>query len=211
MPVYGHWVLWYIQKERSFAYAGVTVTVPPGVFHPGLFFSTPVFIDFLQNVDFQEKKVLDIGTGSGLLALFAAKKGGTVTAIDINPLAVETCGKNAVVNRLTVQTIESDLFDGLDSGLAFDYLLINPPYFAAAPKDDAGRAFFAGEHLEYFEKLFRQMPAFIHAQTKIWMILSDDCDLDRINQMAGGQWGTVLEKRKWGKGLLILEFGCNVL
>jgi release factor glutamine methyltransferase len=209
LPLYGRWALRKMQQERVFVYAGVHLNVPPGVFHPGLFFTTTMFIDFLQMVDLQGKMVLDVGTGSGLLALFAGKKGGIVTAIDINPLAVETCLNNARLNNLPIQVLESDLFDHLPENEPFDFLLVNPPYFAATPKDDAARAFFAGENLEYFEKFFRQLPAFIHHNTKTWMILSHDCDLEKIKQIGMNQGfypDLVFEKTKWSKRVLILEY-----
>jgi len=209
LRLYGQWVLHYIQKERSFEYAGIRVQVPPGVFHPGLFFTTTLFIDFLQRVDFQEKNVLDIGTGSGLLALFAAKQGARTTALDINPLAVATCRKNAISNGLPLQVVESDLFDQVPAGTTYDYLIVNPPYFKASPKDHAARAFFAGENLEYFDKLFQQIPPFTHTNTKIWMILSSECDLKMIHQKAatnGLEHKVLFEKTKWGKQMLIVEY-----
>jgi len=155
------------------------------------------------------KMVLDIGTGSGLLAMFAAKKGATSSAVDINPLAVKTAQANAAANNLSIKVIESDLFDQLPKSATFDYLLINPPYFAANPKDKAAHAFFAGENLEYFEKLFRQMPGYIHANSTIWVILSDDCDLEKIQEIAQKNeflQKTIFEKTKWAKRMLILEY-----
>jgi release factor glutamine methyltransferase len=201
--------LWYIQKERVFAYAGLRLNVPPGVFHPGLFFTTTMCVDYLQSIDFHKKRVIDVGTGSGLLGLFAAKKGGIVTAVDINPLAVTTCQRNAAENGLSLNIIESDLFDALPSETTYDCVMINPPYFAANPKDAAARAFFAGENLEYFAKLFQQLPSVIHAGTRIWMILCDDCDLDTIHQMAtinGFEHTVLFEKTKWGKRMQLIQY-----
>ena len=161
MPLYGKWVLRFIQKNRIFQYAGIWVKVPVGVFHPGLFFTTTIFIDSLQAVDLQGKKLLDVGTGSGLLGLFAAKKGARVSAIDINPKAVVACRENATANQLDISALESDLFDKLPKGNSYDLVLINPPYFAAPAKDLAARAFFAGSNLEYFEKLFTTTKGFL--------------------------------------------------
>lgn len=198
---YSLWALRYIRRERRYAHAGLRLTIPPGVFHPGVFFSTPVFISFLQKIDFQKKTVLDIGTGSGLLALFAAQSGGFVTALDINPLAVETARRNAVANQLEVKILESDLFKNV-SKQHFDIVLINPPYFAANPRDVAAHAFFAGENLEYFEALFQQLPDFISPATQAWMILSENCELEKIRKIAaasGLNLEVVFEKKKWGE------------
>ncbi|GAB4487389.1 MAG: methyltransferase [Saprospiraceae bacterium] len=183
------------------------LTIPPGVFHPGVFFSTPVFISFLQKIDFQNKTVLDVGTGSGMLALFAAQRGGLVTALDINPLAVETARRNAAANQLEVEILESDLFKKVPKQ-HFDIVLINPPYFAANPRDIAAHAFFAGENLEYFKALFQQLPDFTSPATQAWMILSEKCELGKIGEIAaanGLKLEIVFEKKKWSERLQILQ------
>ncbi len=162
LPFYRRWALWHIRREQVFRYGGLRLRVPPGVFHPGVFFSTPIFLSFLQKIDLQGKTVIDVGTGSGALALFAARRGARVTALDINPLAVATARDNARDNGLEVAVMESDLFDRVPAQ-AFDYVLINPPYYPRSPRDTAESAFFAGENLEYFEKLFRQLPGCLHS------------------------------------------------
>jgi len=182
--------------------------VPPSVFHPGVFFSTPAFVSFLQNVDFQEKNVLDVGTGSGLLALFAARRGGQVTALDINPLAVETARQNALANGLGLRTVESDLLDALPPQPLFDVVLINPPYYPRTPRTAAEYAFFAGEGLEYFEKLFAQLPSHLRPGARVWMVLSEDCDLSKIQVLAaqsGFSWAIVFQQKKWGERFFVVE------
>lgn len=207
LPIYRHWVLRHIQREQYFVGAGMRLKVPPGVFHPGVFFSSEIFVDFLQKIDFQGKKVIDVGTGSGFLALFAAYKGAIVTAIDINPLAVETAQKNASILLPPPSFLQSDLFDEVPRQV-FDFVLVNPPYYARAPRNDTERAFFAGEHLEYFEKFFAQAPAFCALHSRVWMILSEDCDLVRIGECAarhGFLLRKVFEKKKWGERFWVIE------
>ena len=207
IPVYSFWLLHYIRKERMYEHTGLRLTGPAGVFHPGVFFSTPVFISFLQKIDFQGKTVLDVGTGSGLLALFAARQGASVTALDINPAAVEAARRNARANGLAVKVVESDLFAGLPAQ-TFDMILINPPYYAAPPRDIAARAFFAGAHWEYFEQLFRQLPHYLNAETQTWMILSENCNLGKITNIAAANslgLTTVFEKEKWGERFFVIE------
>jgi len=207
LPFYRIWALRYIRRERVFRYGNLALAVPPGIFHPGIFFSTGIFLRFLKSVDFQHKKVLDVGTGSGALALFAAQNGAIATALDVNPLAVATVRRNAAANSLTVDTCRSDLFDDLPPQ-TFDYILLNPPYYPLAPKTEADYAFFAGENLEYFEKLFRQLPACLHPETRVWMILSEDCDLEKIRELAGlfrFHLSVLYERKKWGERLFIFE------
>jgi release factor glutamine methyltransferase len=207
LPFYRLWALRHVRRECVFRYVGLQLAVPPGVFHPGVFFSTPIFISFLQKIDFQEKTVLDVGAGSGLLALFAAQHGAVVTALDINPLAVKTAHRNAELNALPLTAVESDLFDNLPLQL-FDIILINPPYYPRAPLSAAEHAFFAGENWEYFEKLFRKLPGYIHSGALVWMILSEDCDVEKITAIAAAhsfRLTVVFEKKKWGEQFFVVK------
>lgn len=205
--VYRRWALWYIGSERRCTVEGLALTIPPGVFHPLIHFSTPIFLTFLKKANLQGKKVLDMGTGSGLIALFAAQNGGSVLATDINPLAVETARANAHRNGLTVDFQVSDLFDQVPPTV-FDFVLANPPYYPKNPENAPQRAYFAGENHEYFDKFYRRLPAFMHEKTRIWMILSEDCDLDAISKCGsvyGFETEVVWSKKKWGEQFLVLE------
>jgi release factor glutamine methyltransferase len=215
LPFYRRWALRHIERSQTYLYEGLQLHVPPGVFHPGVFFSSPIFISFLKTADFQGKKILDVGTGSGLLALFSAQKGGITTALDINPQAVETARENARTNNLDLKVLESDLFDQL-APQPFDFILINPPYYPRSPHNFAEHAFFAGENLEYFEKLFAQLHDYILPNTApeseapptthIWMILSEDCHFFEIQEIAARNsfyLHSVFEKKKWGERFFV--------
>ncbi len=72
--------------------------------------------------------VLDVGTGTGALAVAAAKLGAArVTAIDVSRRAVLTARANAWARRLPVTVRRGDLF-GPVAGMRFDVILANPPY-----------------------------------------------------------------------------------
>lgn len=81
-------------------------------------------------------RVADVGTGSGILAVCAAKflPQATVTAIDVSPAALTVARKNAerhgVVDR--VRFLESDLFASVPEGEQFDVIVSNPPYVSTA-------------------------------------------------------------------------------
>ncbi|MCU0859532.1 MAG: methyltransferase [Thermoplasmata archaeon] len=70
--------------------------------------------------------LLEMGAGSGFVALHAAKAGAVVTAADINPHAVDCVRRNALRNDLKVEVVRSDLFENVP-GL-FDVIVFNPPY-----------------------------------------------------------------------------------
>ena len=176
--------------------------VPTGVFHPGLFFSSGVLAAEIERRNPSGRSVLDVGCGSGVLSLVAARAGATVTAVDINPEAVRATGANAAANGLTVEVVQSDLFAALD-GRRFDLVVVNPPYFAKDPVDDAERAWFAGADLGYFERFFAGLGDHVTAgpeHGRGLMVLSEGCDMDTITAAAtrhGFRLGVASRRRVW--------------
>ena len=81
-------------------------------------------------------RVLDVGTGSGAIALALADEvpGVEVVATDVSPEALALARENALLNRLDVRLVLGDLFDGLPPG-PFDLVVSNPPYVLADELD----------------------------------------------------------------------------
>ncbi len=69
---------------------------------------------------------LEMGTGTGLVAVHAANLGAKVTAVDINPHAVDCARRNAARNNVRLEVVRSDLFDKVPG--SFDVIAFNPPY-----------------------------------------------------------------------------------
>jgi 16S rRNA G1207 methylase RsmC len=78
-----------------------------------------------------EGQILDLGCGYGAIGLFikALHPGLQVTLSDINGRAISYAKENAIRNRLTVETVQSDLYSSL-SGRQFSDILTNPPIAA---------------------------------------------------------------------------------
>ncbi len=80
--------------------------------------------------------VLDLGTGSGALALALAKRfpGARVTAVDADPQALDLARENAAALELVprVRFLESDWFSALPEEERFDLIVANPPYLTEA-------------------------------------------------------------------------------
>lgn len=168
----------------SSARYGITLTILPGVFHPGYFLSTNLLIDFLSATDLNGKRLLELGAGSGLVSFYAAKNGSIVTATDINPVALEGLQKNALANELPITVLKADLLEGISAD-AFDCIVINPPYYPKNPENVAEAAFYCGEDFDYFKRLFSQLgTCTLPETTSVYMILSEDCRISQIFSLA---------------------------
>jgi methylase of polypeptide subunit release factors len=120
---------------------GVPLVVTPGVFNPRLLRSGAYFAGALEPLIDASNRVLDMGTGSGIGAVFAARRGARVIAVDINPEAVRCARINVALNRLDdrIEVRPGDLFAPV-AGERFDLILFNPPFVRGLPKSDADRA-----------------------------------------------------------------------
>lgn len=125
--------------------------------------------------------VLDVGTGTGALALGIkqAKPQATVIATDISADALALAAENAVLNGLQVEFIKADLLSGLVG--PFDLIVSNPPYLPQTDKNstqpevnhDPELALYSGKDgLELARKLVKQ------AETRLsaggWLLLELD-------------------------------------
>lgn len=98
-------------------------------------------LEAITDFPFKGKETLDLGTGSGILGLFAAIQGAIVTVVDIDELAVRHTANTARSLGVKVNAVVSDLFTNIDG--QFDVVLFNPPYLPSTttldPAIDGGR------------------------------------------------------------------------
>ncbi len=80
-------------------------------------------------------KVLDMGTGIGILGIIAAKHASAVWAVDVNPFALKCAKQNAVLNNVVekIAFLRGDLFTPFSVTSKFDVILFNAPYL---PSDE---------------------------------------------------------------------------
>jgi release factor glutamine methyltransferase len=120
----------------------ILIKIHPKVYEPAE--DSELLINNL--VDVKNKTVLDVGTGTGIQAINALKKGAKrVIGIDINPYAIETAKENALLNKLKLNEdiffFESDLFKNMDEIKnklnidKFDVILFNAPYLPTSEEE----------------------------------------------------------------------------
>lgn len=131
---------------------GVPIVVMPGVLNPKLMRTGEFFAAHINaRVIPAAARVLDMGTGSGVCAVFAARHARLVTAVDINPSAVACARASVLINGVEdrVEVQRSDLFERL-AGQRFDVVLFNPPFLLGAPEDNLDRAWRSNDVAERF-------------------------------------------------------------
>ena len=158
---------------------GRTLLTDPEVFHPVCFLSTPVFIDYLSTVAVAGKRLLDMGTGSGTIGIFAASRGARVTACDINPRAVALAGENARRNDVEMEVLASDLFSALD-GRSFDLICFNLPFYVGEPRSGLRARAVRRHELRDDPRVRGGVPAALAPGGTVAVIFSEDSGPDRM-------------------------------
>jgi release factor glutamine methyltransferase len=83
----------------------------------------------------RRKRVLEIGTGTGLISIIAARKAGMVIATDINPHAIKCAAKNIIANKtFNIELREGNLFETVKNE-KFDLILFNTPYLPTSEEE----------------------------------------------------------------------------
>lgn len=127
--------------------------------------------------------VLDMGTGSGILALKAAKKAKRVLAVDVDKNAVKSL-KNRI-NKNKIKNVEvkySDLFSNIKNK-KFDVIIFNPPYL---PQDKGikDRTIYGGKKgYELIEKFFSAVNEYLKNTSIILVVFSSITNRNKVDEI----------------------------
>lgn len=143
---------------------GADLVVYPSVFNPVIFRTGKYFAEFLGRAHFAAgvagggtPRALDLGTGTGILAITAAQRGFSVDAVDVNPQAVQCASANVESNGLSgrVAVLEGDLFDPV-AGSQYDLITFSPPSFRGEPDSEFDLCW---RSADIFERFASELPA----------------------------------------------------
>lgn len=196
----------------------------PGVYRPQA--DTQLLARALAREDLRPTtRVLDIGTGSGAIALRAANRGAKVTAVDTSWRAVATTRLNALHRRLPLRVLHGD-FTARTTGQRFDLVLANPLTFRrpvtgcpSAARSSRGTAGRNGRVV--IDRICANAPVLLHHGGLLLMVHSAMCNPDHtlkqlaesgliahITQREYVPWGPVLRSRRaWLQKQGLAAFG----
>ncbi|MFE5657426.1 HemK2/MTQ2 family protein methyltransferase [Streptomyces sp. NPDC056517] len=186
----------------------------PGVYRPQA--DTHLLAHALAQEDLGPgTEVLEIGTGTGALALDAARRRARVTAVDVSWPAVVTARLNALRQRLPLRVVHGD-FAARSAGRRFDLVVSNPPYVPAPeallPSRGPERAWDAGpDGRGVIDRICESAPALLRPGGVLLLVHSQLCGAqETVDRLAGAgmaaevtarasvPWGPVLcSRRSW--------------
>jgi len=111
-----------------FAVAKINITNFEGVYEPAE--DSWLMVNHLPEI---KGRVLEIGCGTGIVSIHLVQKGAQVTAVDLNPKAVEATRFNSRNNRAEIEILEGDMFAPV-TDRRFGTIVCNPPYLP--PSDE---------------------------------------------------------------------------
>ncbi len=123
------------------------------------------------------EKFLDIGTGTGIIAIAAAKRGAEVFATDISENAVKCAKRNAYENKVSIEILRTNLADGIKG--RFDVVSFNAPYLPESEKSygDMAIALESGKRGSFLaEEFVKCLPFILAPDGRAYLVLSSMTD-----------------------------------
>jgi release factor glutamine methyltransferase len=127
--------------------------------------------------------VLDVCTGTGVVALKAAEAGASrVTGTDLNPAAIDNATKNQrLLNIINVRFVEADLFS--DSAIHYDVITTNPPFTNWRAPDKTALCFW-NEDNRVINRFFAQLRYYLKPSGRAYVAWASYGDQQLLPMLA---------------------------
>jgi release factor glutamine methyltransferase len=160
----------------------------------------------IESLDVDDgERILEIGSGTGVVAIHCAKNGADVTAVDINPSAVALTRKNAAANGAYMDIRLSDLYEDIDSN--YDTIVFNLPYLPVNDKGELEKAWSGGDDgIGPLPKLLNDVKDHLLPRGRFVVVVSSLMDQKRLDDVLSGYEVKVLgEKKLFFESLRVLD------
>lgn len=188
---------------------GIEFTILPHVFSPKYFTDSVWFAKEVSKI-VAKKKLLEIGTGMGIVAAFCALNGAKVSATDINPAAVENARLNFKKLELNIPVYEGDMYDPVPKDEKFDFIFWNHP-FNQGKDPDEDILFQAGFDYQYqsLEKYIKDAHKHLKKDGKLLLGTGNFADLNEIERISNKYRYKMILLKQIKKPLAVKSFVDN--
>lgn len=170
------------ESKRVF-FKDFTFFVPGNVYEP----AEDSFL-FAENLPVEKSsRIVDMGTGCGILGIVAAKNAEHVLAIDLNPYAIRCAKRNAKLNEVIdkMDFAQGDLLSSVKSHSQFDLILFNAPYLPVQDKDGSwlARSWTGGKSgREVIDRFIDEVLEYLNSKGRILLMQSSLSGIDETLQ-----------------------------
>ena len=162
----------------KFHFGELEFDVPVSVYHPAE--DSMLLGEAMVKEKLRGKKLLEIGCGSGVLAIIAAREGAEVTAVDVDKAAVAATIDNAVKADASIVVKLSDLFEAV-GGEKFDIIVFNPPYLPEDMPQYADRRWSGGETgRDVIDRFIDSAEKHLAPDGKVLLLVSSLTKIDKV-------------------------------
>lgn len=154
-----------------------------------------LMLDALRSLELRGKSCLDLGTGTGILAIEMARRGCWTTASDISLNSCLLAKRNFLLNGVSVEVVQGSLVRHF-RGLAFDLISFNPPYL---PLKDESEQWAGGKSgRELIDALLTELPRLLRNEGSALILHADfnEPELTIERAEALGMEAAVVRRRK---------------
>lgn len=131
------------------------------------------------------EKVLEIGTGSGIVSIQCALNGADVVCGDINPRAVALARRNAAANGVDIDVRETDVYSNIEG--RFDTIVFNLPYLPVEDEGELAKAWSGGpDGLGPLPRLLEGAPEHLLSDGRVVVVVSSLMDRAGLDKTLEG-------------------------
>lgn len=162
----------------------LSLTVLPNVYAPKFFTDSLWFAQQLPDI-VGKKSLLEIGTGTGIIAIFCARNGAHIVATDINPDALKNARINAARHHLAISVREGSLYEPIEPDEKFDFIFWAHPFNNwETPVDDMLLRSGMDYHYEGLKGYIAGAKNHLDHNSKLLLGTGDSADLKTIASVA---------------------------
>jgi release factor glutamine methyltransferase len=154
-------------------YNGIVIKTHPDVYKP----SKDTFL-LADNLDITRRdEILEIGTGTGLIAVYSAQRSKRVVATDIDEEAIKCALQNVIANRTyNVELKNGNLFEPVQNE-KYDLILFNT--YNADANDKKNQSEDYSKSREIIDKFILELNDYLNEGGRFQIVQSSDCDIEK--------------------------------